>query len=312
MIDERVVLITGASGFIGRYVVDCFLEDGWTVVALGDEDVPPRDGTRLFRYRIRLPSLQLGAILAAHPPNLSIHCAGASAVGPSLIDPAADFHAGPVVTFELLEALRRHASQSALVFLSSAAVYGNPQSLPIRESQEVRPISPYGFHKAQCEQLCREYSTVFGLRTASVRIFSAYGAGLRKQVLWDTCRKALRDKTIVLNGTGKESRDFIHARDVARALLFVVNRGCMAGETYNLASGNETTIGELATLLTEALGVTGALIFNGVASPGVPLRWRADIGRIRALGFEPTTSLVSGIGEFATWCASELASDSPA
>jgi nucleoside-diphosphate-sugar epimerase len=91
--------------------------------------------------------------------------------------------------------------------------------------------------------------TVYGLATASVRIFSAYGPGLRRQVLWDICQKVITQKTLILQGTGQESRDFIHALDIAKAFRVIACDAPMQGEVYNLASGQEVTVRELATLV---------------------------------------------------------------
>jgi UDP-glucose 4-epimerase len=244
--------------------------------------------------------------LRKHSPGVCIHCAGRASVPLSVTDPAADFYANTVLTFEILEALRLNARECSFVLLSSAAVYGNPSSLPVSELQPAAPISPYGFHKWQCEQLCLEYATVYGLSTASVRIFSAYGPGLRRQVLWDMCRKIVMEKSFVLQGTGNESRDFIHALDVALALEVVIGRAPMQGEVYNLASSQETTVLQLATMMLEALNANCVPEFNGVVPVGTPLNWQADISKLQSLGFQVSVSLHQGINTFAQWCRAEL------
>jgi UDP-glucose 4-epimerase len=223
-------------------------------------------------------------------------------------DPAADFQGNAVLTFELLEALRTTAPGCRFLLLSSAAVYGDPAQLPVSEDHPLRPLSPYGYHKRQAELLCEEFSRIYALPTASVRIFSAYGPGLRRQVVWDICEKVLTTGRLVLRGTGGESRDFIHAADIARALRLLADSAPCTGEIYNLASGRETTITELATLLLAALGVEARPEFDQLATTGNPLNWRADISKISALGFQPTVTLEQGLRATATWSASELAS----
>ena len=124
------------------------------------------------------------------------------------------------VTAFLLETLRTYLPSCRFVFLSSAAVYGNPQQLPSPRRSPCHPISPYGYHKYICEMLCREYGSIYSIKSSVLRIFSAYGERLRKQVIFDLCRKfsdpAL--KTVEVYGTGDETRDFIHARDIAQAI----------------------------------------------------------------------------------------------
>jgi UDP-glucose 4-epimerase len=304
----KSVLVTGVAGFIGRYVARLFSEQGWSVI--GIDNAPPENApvANLSSYhRLYLPDVGLlGDVLKHEAPQVCIHCAGRASVGLSVTDPAADFHANTVLTFEVLNALRLHAPSCRFIFLSSAAVYGNPATLPINETQSPSPLSPYGFHKWQCEQLCIEFSKIYGLPTASLRIFSAYGPGLRRQVLWDICHKAIVQNRVTLQGTGNESRDFIHALDIARALLVIATTATMQGEPYNLAAGKEVSIADLANMILRALEYSFSPQFDGIVPTGNPLNWQADISKIEALGFVTSVPLEKGVRTFANWCRAEL------
>ena len=303
----KTVLITGVAGFIGRYVARHFSAQGWSVV--GIDNAPPENAptANLKAYqRLQMPDVALNSFLQAHQPDVCIHCAGRASVGLSMTDPLADFYANTVLTFEILNALRLNAPSCRFIFLSSAAVYGNPESLPVSETQSTAPLSPYGFHKLQGEQLCLEFAKVHSLQTASVRIFSAYGPGLRRQVVWDICQKALTQNTVQLQGTGQESRDFIHALDIARALMIIANSASMQGEVYNLAVGREVTIAELACLVLAVLEYEGLPQFDGFVPVGNPSNWKADVSKLSTLGFSPAVSLEQGIKTFANWCRAEL------
>ena len=142
--------------------------------------------------------------------------------------------------------------------------------------------------------------------TCSLRIFSAYGPGLRRQVLWDVCYKILTGSSLFLQGTGKESRDFIHAVDIARAIEFVVANAEMQGEIYALGSGRETTIAELVLLIMQSLDRQCVLEFSNEIPLGVPLNWRADISKLQRLGFEPEVTLEQGVKNYTDWCKAEL------
>jgi UDP-glucose 4-epimerase len=303
----QTVFITGVSGFIGRYAARYFNEQGWTVIGT-DSSTPENAPTANLKqyYSTRLPGDNLPNILQQHQPDVCIHCAGRASVNLSVSDPAADFYGNTALTFELLNALRQAAPTCRFIFLSSAAVYGNPETLPIQETQTPNPLSPYGFHKLQSEQLCAEFSKIYNLPTASLRIFSAYAPGLRRQVLWDICRKALTQDRVILQGTGQESRDFIHALDIAKALMTVATSAPMTGEVYNLASGREVTIAELANLVFGALDHQGQLSFDGVVPVGNPLNWCADISKIESIGFMPKVQLEQGVKVFTNWCRAEL------
>jgi len=302
----KSVLITGVAGFLGRYVARQFAQDGWQVFGI-DEIAPENVQLPAVTYRrLSLPSDVLGDWLREITPQVCVHCAGRASVGLSMEDPRADFQGNVVLVFEVLEALRRVAPQCRFLFLSSAAVYGNPAVQPVAEEHAILPLSPYGYHKRQAELLCEEFTRIHGVPTASVRIFSAYGAGLRRQVIWDICAKIIGGGKLELHGTGAESRDFVHAADIARALVLLASDAPCDGEVYNFASGREVTIAELADALVVACGADVRPVFNGAATPGNPLHWRADISRIAALGFAPATSLEEGIRGVAQWCAAEL------
>lgn len=301
------LLITGVAGFIGRHIACFFSSQGYDI--LGVDAIPPADVADLGinnYFQLKLPDTKLSEILKHYDVEACIHCAGRASIAESVRAPALDFYNGVPTTFEILEALRLHRPNCSFVFLSSAAVYGNPIALPIFENIPANPISPYGFHKLQCELLCREFSQVYGLRTASLRIFSAYGPGLRRQVVWDIFQKALKDTVISLQGTGDESRDFIHVNDISGAVMTVVEKGLFEGEVYNVATGREVKISELARIILASSGIRKRIEFDGIVPPGVPQNWRADISKLETLGFLPTITLEQGIKDFVDWGRRDL------
>jgi UDP-glucose 4-epimerase len=303
----KIVLITGAAGFIGSYAAQHFANSGWRVI--GIDMCAPENAPQKFLqnyYQMILPANDFGVLLASVQPQVCVHCAGRASVYHSLQDPEADFKAQVDMTFQVLNQLRLQVPSCKFIFLSSAAVYGNPVTLPISESDQVRPVSPYGFHKLLGEKLCKEFSEIFGVSTAILRIFSGYGIGLRRQVISDICQKALSEPTLVLRGTGLESRDFINVRDIAKAIFLLAEQAPGHAETYNLACGVETTIKELAELILKYSGRQIPLVFDGINPAGNPLNWRADITRIKRLGFTPTITIEKGVKDFVDWCALEM------
>ena len=133
------------------------------------------------------------------------------------------------------------------------------------------------------------------------RIFSAYGAGLRKQIFWDMYNKLHQSGQLDMFGTGNESRDYIHVKDLIRAI-------CLLAETedknliYNVANGEETTIRQAAELFAESNGASPDIIhFNGVVREGDPLNWRADISRMKALGYTKSIEMKDGIRQYIEW-----------
>jgi UDP-glucose 4-epimerase len=303
----RTLLLTGAAGFLGRATAREFLERGWKIHGL--DVAPSENAPRGVAYtQAMLPGPQLAEIILRTKPDACVHAAGRASVALSREQPEIDFQNGVVATFELLNTLRLHAPQCRTVLLSSAAVYGNPVSLPIDETHAPMPLSPYGFHKRICEVLGEEFATVYGSRVASARIFSAYGVGLRRQVVWDICEKVLLagDDRVRLRGSGRESRDFIHAADVASALATLLEGAPLQGECYNLGAGEETTIAELAQLVLGFLGKPGLVEFGDADNPDDPKNWRADISKLQALGYRRRVSLEEGLRGVTTWAQAEL------
>ena len=294
------VFVTGAAGFLGAAMGRHWAARGAVVVGL--DRVPLSAGrdasVKWAQFHVaELPWDDLGTVLRGLQPDLIIHCAGGADPSGSVAAPARDFKSGVPGAFSVLECVRTECPGARVVFMSSAAVYGQPSRLPVREVDETLPISPYGFHKLMCELLCREYSSIFGLRTACARVFSAYGPGLARQVVWQTCRRVLGQDAAVWTGTGDESRDYVHEDDVARAVDAIVRCGVMDGEAYNVATGQEVTVRELVALVRRIADRRLDPVFLGEATPGAPARWVADVSRLRALGFEAVVGLESGVGQ---------------
>ena len=303
------ILVTGARGFLGSHSCQYFGQRGHSITGV-DKFAPPLLSSDIYPnllrfYEIHLPDDTFISILREFQPDLLIHCAGSASVPYSMQEPHDDFKQSAGVTAFILEALRKHLPACHFIFLSSAAVYGNPNMLPISEETPCQPISPYGYHKYMCEMLCQEYASIYGIKSAILRIFSAYGERLRKQALFDLCRKFTdpSSKTVEVYGTGNETRDFIHAIDIAQSIDWIFKAG--ASGIFNIASGIQTPISTIADLIKQSLKSDKDIAYSGLSRPGDPLHWQADISRLSALGFVPKISLPEGIMSYSHWFVSE-------
>jgi UDP-glucose 4-epimerase len=209
------------------------------------------------------------------------------------------------LSMHILESVRSASPDTHVVFLSSAAVYGKPKHLPVREDTELAPISPYGTFKSMTELLVNEYRQNFGISGTSVRIFSAYGERLCKQVLWDLCCRATEEhgEILTVRGNPCDSRDFIHASDVARAIELVAYR--RLNDVVNLGSGRETEIQKIAWIIRDILSPTKEVVFTGSELQGYPARWCADMNRLASQGFLPMMTLDRGLENYCLWFARE-------
>ncbi|MBU0690737.1 NAD-dependent epimerase/dehydratase family protein [bacterium] len=298
----KAIVITGHRGFLGTAVTEHFAVKPYATVGVGIADSARASASACaIEYEIELPDTRFDKVIQEVQPAALIHCAGTADVAASFRDPPTDYRRNVEATAFVLESLRRYAPRCHFVLLSSAAVYGNPRHLPVSETARCIPISPYGCHKLIGEQIVDEYVSEHGLKAAVLRIFSAYGNGLRRQIVYDLCRKLYDDSqhVVQLFGSGEESRDFIHANDIAAAVEHVVSEQ-LAG-VYNLACGIETTIAELAGRLRELSGRKAEIEFTGKSRAGDPHRWQADIGKLTATGFKPMVTLDDGLNSYLNW-----------
>ncbi|MBV8517029.1 MAG: NAD-dependent epimerase/dehydratase family protein [Acidobacteria bacterium] len=297
----RTLLITGAGGFLARHIAARFRASGWRLVGLGRSD---RDRAAEAYDAFQLDDLsdvtRTLSLLERYTPHAAIHLAAPSSVPESMRRPLDDFQAQVLPAARLLEAIRLAGNGTSLVLLSSAAVYGNPRTLPVAEDAPLAPISPYGFHKLQQELLCDEYRALYATRVVKARVFSTFGEGLRRLAVWDLTRRAFAGDRTVL-GTGEEMRDYLYAADVASALEMIVDRAAFDGEAINIASGTGTTIAQLAAAVQRLAGLEGEPHFTGALAAGTPGRWIADVSRLASLGWTPHWSFDDGLQRTVDW-----------
>lgn len=298
------VLVTGACGFIGYNICRKFHELGHSVI--GWDLIERESEWQVYKIDMLNRDLIKSKLLELNP-DLIIHCAGAADVGKSVGDPYSDYISNVTVTHELLFLLHELKMESTrFIFMSSAGVYGNPIRLPIAEDMEVNPMSPYALHKVMCEDVCRYFHNNYNMDIKIVRIFSAFGEGLRKQIFWDMYQKVENTGRLCMFGTGNESRDYINVVDLVCAIYIVSTKAPKEELIYNIANGEETTIREATECFADAYGIDrGLILFTGEGKEGNPINWRADINKLRMLGYEKTVKFADGIKSYVSWVSKE-------
>lgn len=291
------ILVLGANGFIGSHVAGFLRRAGHDVGQAAAGPAAQANGFILLHPE----HTDYAAIFGQQHWDVCINCTGAASVPASWADPARDFQLNTAKVLEMLEGLRKASPQTRFVHISSAAVYGNPEKLPISEDAPSRPVSPYGWHKMQAEQICREYVAIHGMQTLSLRVFSAFGPGLRKQLFWDVYQKARANTRLELFGTGRETRDFIFVEDLAACIELLIHRATFDGRVLNVGSGESIAVKQAISTLLEQLGWERELVFSGEERAGDPCYWRADIGQIKSIGFQPSYTLADGLAQVAQW-----------
>lgn len=298
------VIITGAGGFLGTHLCQHFANE-FKHEILGVGRVY-QQGSACKRpcnafWGMTLPDPAFTELVRSAKPEILVHCAGTASVQNSMADPYDDYRKTVEVCAFVLDTIHRHAPHCYFVLLSSGSVYGNPAVLPVTEKATVSPVSPYAYHKRIMEMLVEEYDSLHGVHGGTLRIFSAYGEGLRRQVIYETFRRFLEqdDQAVEFWGTGDESRDFVHARDVAQAVGCLVRTRSRG--VFNVGAGVQTSIRELVTAVRSIVGSDRPFNFNGRIRAGDPRNWEADIGKLKALGFRPSVSLRNGLCGVYNW-----------
>lgn len=290
------VLIVGSKGFIGSHCVDYFssIAEVWECDVVTDYD-------NFNYFLVDAVHADYSNCFNEQKYDLCINCSGAASVPDSITNPQRDFALNVTNVFTLLNTIRLYNSSCKYINLSSAAVYGNPLSLPVKEDQQLQPVSPYGHHKRMAESICKEFYELFAISTCSVRIFSAFGPGLKKQLFWDLHKKTKQSNEVILFGSGTETRDFIFISDLVSALLSIYHNAAFNGESINLASGIQTPIRDAVMLFYQIYKYQGKVTFAGKNRPGDPLDWVADITTLTNWGFQPKTSLETGLKTYVKW-----------
>lgn len=309
---QKHALVTGASGFFGRYVARTFARAGWKVSGMGHGNLSPHEASAwgLSSWsRIDISSASVAALIAAEgAPDAVIHAAGPASVRQSWEDPLADFNRSVLATQAILEALRLHAGDCVFVFSSSAAVYGGSWHEPIPETAGTNPISPYGLHKHLAEELCLGAARMHGLKGVVIRYFSLYGPELQKQLLWDTARKLRASaRSLRLAGTGGETRDFLHVEDAASLALLSCSHAGKEVLFINGGTGRPTKVRDIVDTVTTAWGARPTLEFSGAVPRGDPEYLVADTSKATQLGFAPRWRLEDGVTAYIEWARRALA-----
>jgi UDP-glucose 4-epimerase len=301
-------LVLGGSGFIGGRLVERLLDEGVEVTVLDRATPVTPPGAPVRRIDADVTEESVAEILAQTPVDAVFHLANAALVPPSVEGPMEDLEHNVVPALAALEGLRRAGSGAVMVFVSSAAVYGDAQYHPMDEDHPLEPKSPYGVSKLAAERYVRLYARLHGLPGLSVRPFSVYGPRQRKLVVYDLLTRLHEgERPLRMLGSPDVSRDFVFVEDAARGLVVLARAAAADGEAYNLASGRSTTLHELATTLVDVSGMEADVEFTGEVRPGDPLHWTGDTQRASVLGVRCDTPLVEGLRRTAEWFVADRA-----
>ena len=314
-------LITGGCGFIGRALIAQLLGESDTphsIRVLDNLSVGTRDDlanmSAFDDINSDAPEIAWTPGLALIEGNICdrarveqavsgadviVHLAANTGVGPSVKDPRSDCETNILGTLNMLEACRKFGT-GRFVFASSGAPLG-VQAPPLHEEMAPHPASPYGASKLAGEGYCSAFFHCFGVNTVALRFGNVYGVGSghKQSVVAKFIKQAMMGEAWEIYGDGNQTRDFVYITDLVDAILRASKTPKVGGETFQIATASETTVSEMAELLSDALEAEGLAkpeVHFGPKRDGDVLRNYSDTTKASALlGWKANMSLTQGL-----------------
>jgi nucleoside-diphosphate-sugar epimerase len=299
------VLVTGGTGFIGSHLVDRLMKEGCEVVVLDNLSSGRIENVKHHlnsgRFRLSKGDVRSSEDVKKAVKNVDavFHLAAIVSVPLSIENPILVNDVNLRGTLNLLKA-SSEADVKRFTYISSCAVYGEVDRLPIDERCPTNPISPYAVSKLAAEYYCKVFCENYGLDTLCFRYFNVYGprqvGGSYGGVITQFISRLKQRKPPIIYGDGQQTRDFVFINDVVEADMLALKCRHCSGETINVGTGKPTTISELASLLMEFFGQTHVKPVYKAAREGDIRNSQADISKAeRTLGYKPKTTLKEGI-----------------
>lgn len=304
-------LVTGGAGFIGSNLVRLLLENGHQVTVLDNllsgyrNNLDPFPQVEFFEGDVRDADF---LNRCANGVEVIFHLAASVGNTRSIEHPIDDAEINVLGTLRVLEAAR-HNGVRKVVFSSSAGIFGELKTLPIREDHPVEPDSPYGATKLCAEKLCLVYAKLYSLEAICLRYFNVFGVNQRFDAYGNVipifAHRMLHGEPVVIFGDGEQTRDFVNVRDVAQANYKAgISRGVSGA--FNIASSTRVTINKLVQLMIDASGIH-PVVEHGPPRKGDVLHSLADVSAAKkGFGFEPCVTLEEGLKEYMDWAKKEM------
>ncbi len=304
------ILVTGGAGFIGSHIVDRLLREGFEITVVDNlstgrrENIAHHQNRRDFHFikgDIRDTTLVKKVI---EDVDAVYNEAALVGIPSSIENPLLTNEINVSGTLNLLKACT-DANVKRFIHASSAAIYGKTKILPIHEKLTPQLLSPYAVSKLAAENYVKIYHKVYGLNTVCLRYFNVYGPRQTYNpysgVITIFINNLLRKEPPIINGDGKQTRDFIHVQDVVEANMLTLTKKTAIGEVINIATGNPTTINQLAAMLQQIMKTNLKPVYTN-PRPGDIKHSYADITKAKKLlQYNPKISLKNGLNQLVKW-----------
>lgn len=293
------VLVTGGAGFIGSHVVDRLVEEGHDVVVVDNLSTGKRKNVNRAAnlYKLDVESSRLERVFRNERPSVVFHLAAQVSVRKSVDDPVNDAQVNILGTMNVVHQAVQHGARKVVFASSGGAIYGEQDLFPAPESHATNPLSPYGISKLCGEHYLSYFQRTSGIQTVCLRYANVYGPRQDPEgeagVVAIFIQKALNNEQPIINGNGRQTRDFVFVDDVVEANLAVM--GQQISGVYNVGTGVETSINELFRLVVDLTGASCKDV-HGPAKKGEQQRSVVDATRLKQEhGWEIKVELGEGL-----------------
>jgi UDP-glucose 4-epimerase len=310
---NKKVLVTGGAGFIGSNLVKHLIKEENSVTVLDNfmsgyrSNLDSFPSVRIIEGDVRDQAAVEEAIQGA---EVVFHLAASVGNKRSIDHPLIDAEINVLGTLQILEAARKQGVRK-IVTSSSAGIFGELKTMPIKEDHPVEPDSPYGCTKLCEEKLCLAYAKLYPIEAVCLRYFNVYGPNQRfdsyGNVIPIFVFRMLRNETLIIYGDGEQTRDFVHVDDVVQANIKAADSIGFSG-ALNIASGTSVTINRLVEIITKN-EVNAIKIEHTAERPGDVRHSLADLSfAYQKINYKPSINLENGIDEYVSW-ARKLVTD---
>lgn len=293
------VLVTGGAGFIGSHLVDRLVQEGNEVVVIDDLSTGKRKqvNKKAQFYKMDIRSKRIERVFRKERPLIVVHLAAQMNVRLSTEDPVFDAEVNILGTINLLEHAVKNGVRKVSFASSGGAVYGEQEVFPAAESHRTDPLSPYGISKLAGEKYLAYYTNTTGLRHAIMRFGNVYGPRQEPEgeagVIAIFSKLMLDGGQPIINGTGKQTRDFVYVDDVVESLMVTMDEDIQG--IFNVGTGQEATVNECYGIIKELTNSSCKDLY-GAAKKGEQFRSVLDVRKLReGFDWEPQVSLAEGL-----------------
>ena len=293
------ILVTGGAGFIASHVADAFIEEGHDVVVLDDLSTGFEKNinakARFVKMNICDPEVE--SLFEEEQFDVVNHHAAQMDVRKSVADPAFDANVNILGTINLLQSSVKHGIRKFMFSSTGGAVYGEQLFFPANESHQTNPVSPYGISKLSVEKYLNFYHKEYNLNYTILRYANVYGPRQNPfgeaGVVSIFCNKMLSGEQPIINGDGKQTRDYVYVQDVVKANLLTLAEA--GSSVYNVGTAIETNVNELFSMLNDIIG-NDQTEKHGPAAPGEQLRSVITSDKLfENLDWKPSITLEDGL-----------------